>query len=76
MAAELLIHEPQITEEEVQRLADEPIQEWRFWHQKFDRFSFSPRSIGNGDTYVSAAKTMFDTFAFVYIYIYIICLCL
>ncbi|WKX98957.1 hypothetical protein Q1695_014100 [Nippostrongylus brasiliensis] len=62
MAAELLVQGSQllISEEDVNRLTNESIKAWHYWSPEFDRFSFSPRSIGDGDAYVAASMTMFD----------------
>ncbi|KAK6017424.1 3'5'-cyclic nucleotide phosphodiesterase, partial [Ostertagia ostertagi] len=66
MAAELLVQGSQllISEEDVNRLTDEPIKSWRFWSPHFDRFYFSPRSIGDGDAYIAASMTMFEDLGF------------
>ncbi|XGW17786.1 hypothetical protein V3C99_002404, partial [Haemonchus contortus] len=66
MAAELLVQGSQllISEEDVNRLANEPIKAWRHWSPEFDRFFFSPRSIGDGDAYVAASMTMFEDLGF------------
>ncbi|KHJ90379.1 3'5'-cyclic nucleotide phosphodiesterase [Oesophagostomum dentatum] len=66
MAAELLVQGSQllISEEEVRKLTNETIKDWRYWSPDFDRFTFSPRSIGDGDAYMSASMTMFNDLGF------------
>ncbi|VDL76464.1 unnamed protein product [Nippostrongylus brasiliensis] len=59
-AVPLRAEEAQISEEDVNRLTNESIKAWHYWSPEFDRFSFSPRSIGDGDAYVAASMTMFD----------------
>ncbi|EPB72032.1 3'5'-cyclic nucleotide phosphodiesterase [Ancylostoma ceylanicum] len=66
MAAELLVQGSQllISEEDVRKLTNETIKDWRYWSPNFARFSFSPRSIGDGDAYMSASMTMFNDLGF------------
>ena len=50
----------EVSEDEIRRLLAEPVHEWRFFHSDFAQFSFSPRSIGNSQTYEQAALSMFQ----------------
>uniref|UniRef100_A0A0K0CZ26 Phosphodiesterase n=1 Tax=Angiostrongylus cantonensis TaxID=6313 RepID=A0A0K0CZ26_ANGCA len=66
MAAELLVQGSQllISQEDVNRLTNEPVKSWRFWSPRFNLFCFPPRSIGDGEAYVSASMTMFNDLGF------------
>ncbi|PAV77202.1 hypothetical protein WR25_11653 [Diploscapter pachys] len=67
MATELVVQGNQflVSEDEIRRLLAEPVHEWRFFHSDFAQFSFSPRSIGNSQTYEQAALSMFQDLGFV-----------
>ncbi|KAJ1348781.1 hypothetical protein KIN20_004173 [Parelaphostrongylus tenuis] len=66
MAAELLVQGSQllISQEDVNKLTNEPVKSWRLWSPNFNSFWFPPRSIGEGDAYVSASMTMFNDLGF------------
>lgn len=61
MAAELLVQGStlSIAPEDILRLTVRDIPDPTSFHPNFTNFSFVPRSIGTGDTYVEASLSMF-----------------
>lgn len=66
MAAELLVQGStlSIAPEDILRLTVRDIPDPVSFHPEFTRFSFVPRSIGTGDTYVEASLSMFKVIPF------------
>ena len=66
MAAELLVQGStlSIAPEDILRLTVRDIPDPTSFHPEFTKFSFVPRSIGTGDTYVEASLSMFKVIRF------------
>jgi len=67
MAAELLVQGStlSIAPEDILRLTVRDIPDPTSFHPEFTKFSFVPRSIGTGDTYVEASLSMFKELGFI-----------
>ncbi|CAJ0941056.1 unnamed protein product, partial [Mesorhabditis belari] len=67
MAAELLVQGSQllVSSEEVKHLTEQSILPALSFHPKFDQFYFTPRIIGDSETYVRASQSMFQELGFI-----------